>query len=39
VLGASAAVVLGAVALGLGARRFDRAPRTRARVRRRLAPA
>jgi short-subunit dehydrogenase len=40
VFGASAAVVvLGAVALGVGARRFDRAPRTRARVRRSLAPA
>ena len=39
VLGASAAVLLGAVALGLSARRSDRAPRAAARRRRTLAPA
>jgi short-subunit dehydrogenase len=40
VLGTSAAgVLLGAVAIGLGARRFDRTPRPMARRRRRLAPA
>ena len=40
VLGASAAaVLLGAVAIGLSARRPDRAPRAAARRRRRLAPA